>query len=140
MKLKIGQPVLITLANEAAPRAATIYLIGKEISEERTVRVHCHLAKEDPSLIPGMYFSAVIETGETQVYAVPENAIASFEGKSYLFIASEKNTFSIKEVQTGATESGFVEVILPNGFDVASTIVTNGTYALISKFKNSEED
>lgn len=138
-KLKVGQRVLINLTNETVPRIAKVYLIGKEISSERTVRVHCHLEKEDPNLIPGMYFSALIELGDTPLNTVPENAVVSFEGKDYLFTSSQKNTFRMVEIKTGLTESGYTEIMVPEGFDLASSIVTNGTYGLISKLKNAEE-
>lgn len=138
-KLKIGQRVLMTLTNEVKPRMAKVYLIGKEISSERTVRVHCHLDKEDPSLIPGMYFTAIIEVGDNSVNALPENAIVSFEGKDYIFISNSKNSFTMVEIQSGVTESGYTEIMLPEGFDAAASIVTNGTYALISKIMNAEE-
>jgi membrane fusion protein, heavy metal efflux system len=138
-KLKVGQRVLINLTNETVPRIAKVYLIGKEISTERTVRVHCHLEKEDPNLIPGMYFSALIEMGNNPVNALPENAVVSFEGKEYLFTSKNKNTFNMVEIKTGVTESGYTEIMLPDGFDITASIVTNGTYALISKLKNAEE-
>jgi len=138
-KLKVGQRVLINLTNETVPRIAKVYLIGKEISSERTVRVHCHLEKEDSNLIPGMYFSALIELGDTPLNTVPENAVVSFEGKNYLFMSSQKNTFKMVEIKTGLTESGYTEIMVPEGFDLASSIVTNGTYGLISKLKNAEE-
>ncbi len=138
-KLKVGQRVLINLTNETVPRIAKVYLIGKEISSERTVRVHCHLEKEDSNLIPGMYFSALIELGDTPLNTVPENAVVSFEGKDYLFTSIQKNTFKMVEIKTGLTESGYTEIMVPEGFDFASSIVTNGTYGLISKLKNAEE-
>lgn len=140
VKLKIGQRVVITLANEATPRLAKVYLIGKEISTERTVRVHCHLEKEDPSLIPGMYFSALIEVGDNSVDALPENAIVSYEGKDYIFIGNSNNTFTMVEIKSGVAESGYTEIVLPEGFDSSSSIVTNGTYALISKLMSAEEE
>ncbi len=139
-KLKIGQRVLISLTNETTPRIAKVYLIGKEISSERTVRVHCHLEKEDPSLIPGMYFSALIEVGDNSVNALPEDAIVSYEGKDYIFIGNSNNTFTMVEIKNGVTESGYTEIILPDGFDTAVSVVTNGTYALISKLMNAEEE
>jgi membrane fusion protein, heavy metal efflux system len=138
-KLKVGQHVLINLTNEAAPRHAKVYLIGKEISAERTVRIHCHLNKEDPSLIPGMYFSALIEIGEEAVNTVPENAIVSFEGTDYLFFSKGNNRFGWAEVKTGAIENGFSEIILPEDFDMTANIVVQGAYALLSKVKNVEE-
>ena len=41
-KITVGQKVSFQLANETETRMASVYLIGKEISPERTVRVHCH--------------------------------------------------------------------------------------------------
>jgi cobalt-zinc-cadmium efflux system membrane fusion protein len=140
MKLKAGQRVWVTLAYENSPRQATVYLIGKEISTDRSVRVHCHLTKEDPSLIPGMFFSGVIEVGDEKVMALPSGAIASFEGKSYIFLKKEDTAFQWVEVITGHSDAGYTEVTLPEGFDLNSDIVISGTYALISKLKNTEEE
>jgi membrane fusion protein, heavy metal efflux system len=140
MKIKTGQRVLLMLPYEERPRIAKVYLIGKEISNERTVRVHCHFEKEDPSLIPGMYFSAFIEVGEDLVDAVPAAAVATFEGNSYLFVRESQTTYRLVEIKTGISDSGFTEVILPPGFDPNTEIVVNGTYALISKLKNAEEE
>jgi len=139
-KLKVGQRVLLNLTNETSPRHAKVYLVGKEISSERTVRVHCHLDKEDPSLIPGMYFSAIIEVGDLSVSAVMESAVIGFEGKDYLFTTRGGNTYKMVEVKTGVSEAGYTEVFLPEDFDRNASIVTNGTYALISKLKNVEEE
>jgi membrane fusion protein, heavy metal efflux system len=138
-KLKVGQAMLIHLANEVAPRTAHVYLIGKEISNERTIRVHCHLDVEDPKLIPGMFFNATIEVGEAPVTAVPESAVVSFEGKNYLFTTNTANTYKLVEINSGISASGYTEVILPEGFDHTSNIIISGTYVLISKLKNVEE-
>lgn len=139
-KLKIGQHMRFRLVNENVERLADVYLIGKEISSERTVRVHCHLEKEDSSLIPGMYFSGIIEVGDKPVLAVKNDAIVNFEGKDYLFVTRAKNTFELIEIKAGVTDAGFTEVILSEGFDVSASIVTQGTYTLISQLKNTEEE
>lgn len=139
-KLKIGQHMRFTLVNESVERIADVYLIGKEISQERTVRVHCHLEEEDSSLIPGMYFSGVIEVGDKPVLAVKSDAIVNFDGKDYLFVLKAKNTFELVEIKAGVTDAGFTEVMLPEGFDVSASIVIQGTYTLISQLKNTEEE
>ncbi len=139
-KLKIGQHMRFTLVNESVERIADVYLIGKEISAERTVRVHCHLEEEDSSLIPGMYFSGVIEVGDKPVLAVKSDAIVNFDGKDYLFVLKAKNTFELVEIKAGVTDAGFTEVMLPEGFDVSASIVIQGTYTLISQLKNTEEE
>ena len=88
-KLRIGQKVKFTLANEESERLATVFLIGREISKERTVQIHCHLDKEDGQLIPGMYLKAYVESGSRKVMALPEDAIVEFEGKKYVFVQQQ---------------------------------------------------
>ena len=45
------------------------------------------------------------------------------------------------EVQTGIREGGFVAVTFPPTVDLAQTpIVIKGTYSLLSKLNNTEED
>lgn len=153
-KLKIGQKVRFTLANETKERIATIYLIGRAISEDRTVQIHCHIDKEDTELLPGMYLKALVETGGASVPAAPDEAVIDFQGKKNLFIVSVASTaandsskthhgevqFEMVEIQIGNSELGYTEVILPEGFEKASNIVVKGAYAILSKLKNSEEE
>lgn len=159
--LKIGQRVLFTLANENEQRTATVHLIGREISTDRTVQVHCHLELEDRELIPGMYLKAVVERDSARVSALPEEAIVTYSGKSYIFIGAapeaehehaeasaekggEKHEaehhFEMIEITTGEAEQGYVEVILPETFDRKANIVIKGAYNLLAKMNNNEEE
>src|SRR5918993_1960872 len=149
-KLKIGQKVRFILANESEERMATIYLIGREISEERTVQVHCHIDKEDQELLPGMYLSAYVETGGALVTALPDEAIIDYNGKKYIFIADEEErrqgkasdgsqNFTMLEIQTSNRELGFTEVKVRDSVSQTSVVV-KGAYSLLSKMKNSEEE
>ena len=149
LKLKIGQKVRFTLANETQERMATIYLIGREINKERTVQVHCHIDKEDTELLPGMYLSAHVETSGALVPALPDEAIVDYNGKKYIFIVSgEKNDkgkpqesrqhFTMLEIQTSNRELGFTEVNVPDSIGQAEVVV-KGAYSLLSKMKNSED-
>jgi len=141
-KLKIGQVARIRLTNETKERLAKVYLIGKEITPERTVRVHCHLEGEDSNLIPNTYFSAIIETGSNSVLALPESAIANFEGKHFLFVESDatKHIYRLLEITTGASDNGFVEISLNGNSleDLKSKIVIKGTFELLNMLKNVE--
>lgn len=152
-KIKIGQKVRFTLANETIERIATVYLIGREISPERTIRIHCHIDKEDKNLLPGMYLKAMVEAGSTQVAALPDDAIVDFQGKKFIFIAvveghkkktnktAEDGTyFEMTEVTTGNSELGFTEVFLPESFKSETPVVVTGAYSILSKIKNSEEE
>ena len=142
-----GQRVLFTLANETVQREAQVKLIGRQISNERSVQVHCDLNKNDRELIPGMYLKAIVETDNAMVTAVPESAIVYFEGKSYIFVkqegrhAKEKNIhFKMIEVGAGKAEAGFVAVDFPSGFDLRQKLVVRGAYSLLAEMTNSEEE
>ncbi|NIG56145.1 efflux RND transporter periplasmic adaptor subunit [Chitinophaga sp. Cy-1792] len=141
-RLKVGQLVRFTLANESSTREATVHLIGREISTDRTIRVHCHLSKEDTQLLPGTYLRAVIETGAAKVKALPEAAVVNFEDKNYVFVkaaaADSLHTFKMMEVTKGNTESGFTEVAFA-GPAPDNDFVVKGAYDLLAKMKNSGE-
>ncbi|WP_298152277.1 efflux RND transporter periplasmic adaptor subunit [Flavobacterium sp.] len=145
-KLQIGQKVRFTLANETKERMATVDLIGKEISSERTVQIHCRLDKEDTSLLPGMYLKALVESGTQEVPAVVSKAIVEFQGSKYIFVedgkADSKGTkYKLVNVKVGVTELNYTELIFDEGTDYQNwKIVTNGAYDLLSKMKNSEEE
>lgn len=85
-KLKVGQKVSYTLADENKEREAVVHLVGREISSERTVRVHCHMVKEDKDLLPGTFLKATLHTGASEVNALPSEAIVNAAGKNYIFI------------------------------------------------------
>ncbi|MDP3557735.1 MAG: efflux RND transporter periplasmic adaptor subunit [Bacteroidota bacterium] len=140
-KIKLGQKVRFTLANETDERTATVYLIGREISTDRTVRIHCHLDKEDLDLLPGMYLKAYVEAGTQRLSALPNEAIVNFEGKDYVFVAEkEANHFKMLEVTKGISELGYTEIVTQEGLSNESLIVINGAYDLLAKIKNSEEE
>lgn len=144
-KLKVGQKVRFTLANEDKERTATVYLIGREIGRNRTVNIHCHLDKEDNQLLPGMYLKGLVEIGSTEVTALPEKAIVDFEGEKYIFIEvksdhAKDHAFEMIAVKTGVSELGYTEIKLPSDKNWKTLkIVTNGAYDLLSKLKNGDE-
>lgn len=143
-KVAIGQKVRFTLANETKERTGTIHLVGKEINGERNIRVHCHLDSEDPKLLPGTFLTANIETGGATVYALPNSAIMKYEGKDYIFsvegMSDSTHRYKMLQVTTGATDQGYTEVQIPEGYDANSLFVTDGAYTLLAKMKNSEEE
>lgn len=144
-KLKIGQTVRFTLANESTERLARIYLIGREISDDRTVQVHCHINKEDRELLPGMYLTGVVETGGQLVPTVPDAAIVDYRGDHYVFAAGDNSadsthqSFTMIPLKTGNSASGYTEVIGADSL-AGADIVVSGAYAILSAIKNREEE
>jgi cobalt-zinc-cadmium efflux system membrane fusion protein len=143
-KIKVGQKIRFTLNNESTERIATVYLIGREIAPDRTVRIHGHLDKEDKNLLPGMYLNAIIETGGAMVNTLPSEAIIDFADKKYIFVFDGKTdtvvNYRIVEIQTGNSELNFTEIILAEADLNTWQVVTQGAYALLSKMKNKEEE
>ena len=141
--IKEGQRVFFDLTNETKAREARVKLIGREISNERSVQVHCELSVKDKELIPGMYLSALIETENTLVMSLPDEAVVYFEGKSYVFVKQASNgdhtTFLLESVTLGKSEGGFVAVHFQKGFDLRQQVVTKGAFRLLAKLKNGEE-
>ena len=147
-KVKLNNTVYFNIAHEGKQRKAHVYLIGREIETDRTVRIHCHLDSEDPELLPGMYINAMIETQSSQVSSLPDAAVVTYEDKHYIFIAKGSKTengeemqqYEMVEVKTGFSEMGYTEVQVPQNIEVSKPkIVTQGAYMLLAKMFNSEE-
>ena len=144
-----GQKVLYSLPNETvAQHEATIYLIGKEISEERTVQVHAHMEEDDKDLVPGMYVQAQVALDGQEVLALPEAALVQENGQDFVFLYTGEaregeavmKQFRMVPVERGAEQNGYVQVALPAGVDAAAeNFVTKGAYSLLAKMRNSEE-
>ncbi|WP_229210996.1 efflux RND transporter periplasmic adaptor subunit [Dyadobacter jiangsuensis] len=142
-KVKLGQLVRFRVSNNPGQEdLAKVYLINQKINDDRTVRVHCHLEKEDNDLLPQNFVKAIIETGANPVNALPDEAVVDFEGKSYVFVKDSKGerSFDMVEVTKGISENSFTEVKMPSGGSESPQFVLKGAYALLSKLKNSEEE
>lgn len=102
-KIRVGQKIRFTLANEPGnERTAKVYLIGRQFDNSRTVRIHGHLDKEDPHLLPGMYINATIDLGENLEATVPRQSVVMDNGKKYVFV---QNTICAEHPECSAHES-----------------------------------
>lgn len=141
-KLKIGQKLTVTVPSLPNKNyAAEIILIGRDLNESRAVEVHCHFNNYDHKLSPGMFLSADIQTTETNILTVPNDAIVRFENKQFIFIEKEKGVFEMEEVEVGVMDKMYSQ-IHPLSISSLSTvnIVTQGAYAILSKMKNTAEE
>lgn len=144
-KVKVGQKIVFKIVNgDAKERTAKVYLINHKIASDRTVRVHAHMDKNDPALIPNMYLKAYIYIDEQNVLAVPQKAVVQIEDEDYIFIeknAGNKHQYEGIKVQKGISENGYTEIILPASLDYNQiNVVIDGAYDLLSKLKNIEEE
>lgn len=141
-KLDIGQQVLAYRANQPEKKyKAKIIYIGKDVTGDRAVEVHCHLDKEDRSLVPGMFMNAEIEVQSKEAYTLPDEAIVRYGNKQYVFAVRDSSIYEMVEAQTGNSEHGYT-ALLPSAtlHPESQTFVTSGAYALLMKLKNKEEE
>ncbi len=139
-KLYIGQKLVAYTNNDPANKhTGDILLIGKDLSDDRSTEVHCHFDDYDKTLIPGTFMNAEVEVKNKMAWALPEDAVVRFENKNYVFVKTSANQFEMLEVQTGITETGFIEIM--NGEALQQKqLVGKGAYTLLMGLKNKAED
>lgn len=135
--LKIGQKVHIKLANSSTPKSGTIHLIGREISTDRMVKVHCHLDEEDSQLIPGTFVNAEIDLSATKQLTVPSDAIVKMGELDVLFVkgATTKagTTYLVRNITLLGEEDGRTAFRYTDSqTNEDGLIVVKGAYAVLS--------
>jgi cobalt-zinc-cadmium efflux system membrane fusion protein len=139
-KLFIGQKLMAYTNNEPDKKfACEIILIGKDLSGERSVDVHCHFEKYDKNLIPGMYMNADVAVKSTDALVVPESAIVTLAGKQYVFEAKTNTQFEMTEVETGISEGGFTQISSATVNLAEKTLITKNAYSVFMKMQNKAE-
>ena len=122
-------------------REGSVYLIGNTVDEKRTVKVHAHVREEDlEELMVGMFVQADILTGTLDTasgelpsyWALPEEAIISGEGGSYILIleASGAQGYTLRRepVEVGITSGGFVALKDPGTLDPSDQVLIKGAF------------
>lgn len=142
--LAVGQKVDFALTNNPSVHLrGTIYEFASSFTDKtKTVMAHVKITDkgEAAKLIPGMYVTGTVQTGRRLVPAVPSKAVASSEGKSYIFVlekqegqgAEKAYHFRRVEVVTGAEELGYTQVTAVDKLDANATIVASGAFYLSS--------
>ncbi|HYX09275.1 MAG TPA: efflux RND transporter periplasmic adaptor subunit [Bacteroidales bacterium] len=138
--LKRGQRISFSiLEKEAHPFEARIETIGQMIDEElRTIDVHAHITRPDPSFTPGMFVNAKIYLHDDSLYSLPVTALIKKNEHNFIFV-KEGARFVRTPVETGIEEGDYAE-IKNVGEDLKNAvIVTKGAYYLESETDNQTE-
>jgi cobalt-zinc-cadmium efflux system membrane fusion protein len=147
-RIRSGQAVQFSLGNSASlTHRATVFMKGKSIAADRTIPVLARPATGSDDFIPGAYVSAQIAVANQPLPVLPEAAVVSFGGKSYIYVLETRSGQPVQyrfrqiEVKTGIAQDGYLAVTLPATLDVSQTpIVITGAYSLLSQQNNSEEE
>lgn len=145
-QLAEGQRIHFTLTNAPGKEYdAEIFSIGTAFANEtRAVPVHAHVVNDRRGLIEGMAVTARISIGETMSPAVPDAAIASHEGKDYIFMvhddaarADKKLRFEPVQVVKGLSDLGYTEVRPLTMLPAGTRIAVSGAFYLMAMQTNS---
>ena len=147
-KVAQGQKIRFFINNETEPHEAVITQPGRAIDADKTYKVYANVTGVCKNVLPGMYVNAIIETSGNQVAALPSDAVVSFDDKDYIFVFDKNKEeagqpfteYRIIEVHKGVTDGGFIEVVLPEGFNITNAkVVVKGAYNLLAAKKNAGE-
>jgi cobalt-zinc-cadmium efflux system membrane fusion protein len=148
LKVSLGQRVTFSLANmNREVHEAKIISIGNTVQQEaRVVKVLAEFRNEGGRLLPGMFVSAEIHTGENTVTALPEEAVLRMDDDYFIIfytckaMQNEKGTsFKSVEVKLGNIEDGFVQVTTVDEIPEDALIVIKGGYYLKTEQAKREE-
>ena len=147
-KVATGQKIKFFINNETEQHEAVIYQTGKSINSDKTYKVYASVPGVCKNVLPGMYVNAIIEAEGNLVATLPVDAVVSFDDKDYIFIFDKNKEeggkpfteYRMIEIHKGVTDSGLIEVILPDGFNIQTAkVVIKGAYNILSAKKNAGE-
>ncbi|MDT0642659.1 efflux RND transporter periplasmic adaptor subunit [Zunongwangia sp. F363] len=138
-----GQQVNFTV--ESLPGTelqAKILSIGKTFEEDpKALHIHAEIEDKPKNLIPGMYVRGRIAVEDNGTMAMPEDAIATNGGRSYVFSAEEEGeawSFKPVEVITGTRDNEWVEVSFVSKPEAGLKFAFNNAYYLMAEMQKRE--
>ena len=141
--VKIGEQLDFALTNQVGSRLkGEVYAINRSLdTDTKTVSVHAKILGSKSNLIPEMFVTAVINTGARLSDALPDGAIVSANGKSYIYVLegvedetdehghSEKMYHFVKtEVIAGTESMGFTAINTLTPIDSTAQIITANAF------------
>lgn len=147
---KVGrnQHIRFFINNETEEHSAQVYQTNHSIGADKTFRVFANVLGQCKNVLPGMYVNAIVEGAGSKVTAVPSEAIVNFDDKDFIFVFERNKMeegkpfteYRMIPVQKGNSDSGFTEIILPEGLNRDDMlVVVKGAYNLLSAKKNAGE-
>ncbi len=137
--LKLNQMVHLTFVDSDEKTTAKVFLIGREIGDDRTFKVHCHFDKLPKEIVPGSFLKAEINTDEIEHIVVPTEAIVNFGGKDMIYVTSDNRHFIPVEIVVLSTQGEKTAIQAIHEMDfINRKYVSIGAYELLSTMNKEE--
>ncbi|AMC10049.1 cation transporter [Lutibacter profundi] len=136
LKIREKQPILFKIPESSSEKyKAKVFLVGKSIDKNRTVRVHGHLENEDVPFIVGMFVEAKIITNSVEKQALPIETVLEKDGEYFVLVLREKNNETYKfekiKVEIGEKNEDWIEILDNNLENIQ--ILTKGAFLPLEK-------
>ena len=141
--IHIGQKVTMQLSDQASTLlTGTVAFITATLdNESKSASVHINLDDTSaPSLLPNMFVSAAIHTGEQTCDAVPDEAIVMSANRHYVFVSLGEGRFRKQEVVTGLSQQGYTQITFTDSVSPSSEIVIAKAFYLESMLADHGEE
>jgi len=90
-KIKVGQKIYFSTTGVADKELeAKIFAISPAFEQNpKAIHVHANIVTQNVKLLPGMYIKGKIIANDVETDVLPEHAIVTEEGKTYIFVQKE---------------------------------------------------
>jgi len=136
--LKMGQRVDIEVpALQGKILEGEISFIGDIVNPEtRTVMARASLDNSDRRLKPDMLISILLESSANHVPAIPETAVIREFNRNYVFVQTQKDHVTLREVKLGDPYNGLLPI--KNGLALGEVIIKDGAFHVNNERKRKE--
>ncbi len=119
---------------------ASVYYIGRELDPAtNSIPLVASIDNSSTRLRPGLFAKISLPVSQPeQKLMVPESAIASHDGASFVFRPGDAGQFNRVDIEVGQEQQGWVEV--KSGLQDGDRVVVQGTFALKSELLLESED
>jgi len=139
-KVHKGQTATVTVSAfpDAKLKGRITYIADLVNEATRTVKARVEVANPGRKLKPEMFATVelALAANAPPVLAVPEDALQEQDGKKVVFVTEKATEFAARQVQTGRTSGGMVEIV--SGLKEGERYAVKGAFILKSEVKKGE--
>jgi cobalt-zinc-cadmium efflux system membrane fusion protein len=141
LNIAAGQRVFVqTPALPGETLEATVSFVGRVVSlDTRSVPLTAEIDNKSGRLRPGMFVRVLIPEGSVrECLAVPQSAVTSNDGRTFVFVETGERDFQIRDVTTGLSVDPWIEIT--SGIQPGERVVTAGTAIVKAEMLLEPED